>query len=128
MVVDLHSLRSGAYSESVPPVARVGYAYATHLADIQVIENIIAAEREGYDAVAVSCFLDPDLEEARSTVDIPVVCSCETSLLISSLVGRSFGLTLDETMAGYLHKARRRARLFRARQDGLRDGPADRRA
>ncbi len=104
-VVDLHGLRPGTYPEGMPPVAMVGYTYATHLADLQVIENIVRAEREGYDAVAISCFLDPGLEEARSMVDIPVVSSCETSLLISSLVGRSFGfLTLDETMAGYLRK------------------------
>jgi allantoin racemase len=83
----------------------VGYSYATHLADLQVIENIITAEREGYDAVAISCFLDPGLEVARSMVDIPVVSSCETSLLISSMLGHSFGfLTLDETMAGFLRK------------------------
>lgn len=103
--VDLHGLRPGTYPEGMPPVAMVGYTYATHLADLQVIENIVRAEHEGYDAVAISCFLDPGLEEARSMVDIPVVSSCETSLLISSLVGRSFGfLTLDETMAGYLRK------------------------
>ena len=104
-VVDLHGLRPGTYPEGMPPVAMVGYLYAMHLADMQVIENIIAAERQGYDAVAISCFLDPGLEEARSMVDIPVVSSCETSLLMSSLVGRSFGfLTLDGTMAGYLRK------------------------
>jgi allantoin racemase len=104
-VVDLHGLRPGTYPEGMPPVAMVGYSYATHLADLQVIENIITAEREGYDAVAISCFLDPGLEEARSMVDIPVVSSCETSLLISSMLGHSFGfLTLDETMAGFLRK------------------------
>jgi allantoin racemase len=104
-VVDLHGLRPGTYPEGMPPVAMVGYSYATHLADLQVIENIITAEREGYDAVAISCFLDPGLEVARSMVDIPVVSSCETSLLISSMLGHSFGfLTLDETMAGFLRK------------------------
>ena len=36
-------------------------------------------------------------------VQIPVVSSCETALLIASTVARSFGfLTLDETMAAYL--------------------------
>jgi allantoin racemase len=104
-VVDLHGLRPGTYPEGMPPVAMVGYSYATHLADLQVIENIITAEREGYDAVAISCFLDPGLEDARSMVDIPIVSSCETSLLISSMLGHSFGfLTLDETMAGFLRK------------------------
>lgn len=103
--VDLHGLRPDTYPEGVPPIAMVGYRYATRLADLQVIDNIITAEREGYDAVAISCFLDPGLEEARSMVDIPVVSSCETALLVSSAVARSFGfLTLDESMAAYLRK------------------------
>ncbi|MEX2520407.1 MAG: branched-chain amino acid ABC transporter permease [Paracoccaceae bacterium] len=38
------------YPEGVPPIAMVGYRYATRLADLQVIDNIIEAEREGYDA------------------------------------------------------------------------------
>jgi allantoin racemase len=102
-VVDLHGLRPGTYPEGMPPIAMVGYRYATRLADIQVIENCVRAEREGYDAVAISCFLDPGLEEARSVVNIPVVSSCETALLMSSLIGRSVGLvTLEETMARYL--------------------------
>lgn len=101
--VDLHGLRPDTYPQGVPPVAMVGYRYATRLADLQVIDNIITAEREGYDAVAISCFLDPGLEEARSMVDIPVVSSSETALLIASTVARSFGfLTLDENMAAYL--------------------------
>lgn len=104
-VVDLHGLRPGTYPDGMPPVAMVGYRYATHLADLQVIDNVMTAEREGYDAVAISCFLDPGLEEARSMVDIPVVSSCETALLISSTVARAFGfLTLDETMAAHLRK------------------------
>ena len=40
------------------------------------------------------------MEEARSVVDIPVVSSCETALLVSSVIGRSFGmLAIDEHMA-----------------------------
>lgn len=101
--VDLHGLRPGTYPDGVPPVAIAGYRYARGLADLQVIENVIAAEREGYDAVAISCFLDPGLEEARSMVDIPVVSSCEAALLISSTVAGSFGLlTLDQAMAAHL--------------------------
>lgn len=101
--VDLHGLRPDTYPDGVPPVAIAGYRYARQLADLQVIENAVAAERQGYDAVAISCFLDPGLEEARSLVDIPVVSSCETALLIASTVARSFGvITLDEAMAAHL--------------------------
>src|SRR5690606_37263220 len=103
--VDLHGLRPDTYPEGMPPVAMTRYKYGVELADLQVIDNIVTAERQGYDAVAISCFLDPGLEQARSLVDIPVVSSCETALLVSSAVSRSFGfLTLDENMAAYLRK------------------------
>jgi allantoin racemase len=102
-VVDLHGLRPGTYPKGMAPIDMVGHRYATRLADIQVIENIVQAEKDGYDAVAISCFLDPGLEEARTLVSIPVVSSCETALLMSSLVGRTVGLvTLNEAMARYL--------------------------
>ncbi len=103
--VELHGLRPGTYPEGMPPIAMVGYKYATHLADIQIVENARRAEAEGYDAMAISCFLDPGLEQARGMVNIPIVSSCETALLMSCLVGRSVGLvTLDEPMAEHLRK------------------------
>lgn len=102
--VDLHGLKPGTYPEGMPPIEMVSYRYAMQLADLQIIENVQQAEREGYDAVAISCFLDPGLEEARSMVDIPVLSSCETALLVSSLVGRSVGLVaLEDSMARHLH-------------------------
>lgn len=104
-VVDLHGLRPGTYPEGMPPIEMVAYQYPLRLADMQVIDNIMTAEREGYDAVAISCFLDPGLEEARSMVSIPVVSSCETALLVSSAVARSFGfVTLNDAMAAYLRE------------------------
>jgi Asp/Glu/hydantoin racemase len=87
------------------PIEMVGYNWPNHLVFIQIVENAIRAEREGYDAVAISCFLDPALEAARSMVDIPVVSSCETTLLVSSAISRAFGfLTLDEIIAGELRE------------------------
>lgn len=104
-VVDLHGLRPGTYPDGMPPIDMVAWRYPQRLADIQVVENIVTAERQGYDAVAVSCFLDPGLEEARSMVSIPVVSSCETALLVASAVARSFGLiTLSEAMAAHLRR------------------------
>ena len=99
-VVDLHGVTPGTYPEGMAPIEMVGYAYANHLVFIQIVENAIRAEREGYDAMAISCFVDPGLEIARSMVDIPVVSSCEAALLVSATIGRSPGLlTLDEIMA-----------------------------
>lgn len=107
--IELHGLVPGSYPPGMAPIEMVRYRWAHHLAFIQVVENCIRAEREGYDAVAISCFVDPGLEEARSVVDIPVVSSLETALLIGSAVARSFALlAIDETMAVTLRDLVRR--------------------
>ena len=108
-VVVLHGVEPGTYPDYMAPVDMVGYNWPNHLVYVQVVENAIRAEREGYDAVAISSFPDPGLEAARSMVDIPVVSSCETALLVSSAVGRAFGLlTLDEIFASKLREMVRR--------------------
>ena len=58
----------------------------------QIVNNAVQAQRQGFDAVAISCFFDPGLREARSLVDIPVVSLCETALFIATTVGGRFGL------------------------------------
>jgi len=103
--VDVHGVRPGTYPAGMAPIEMARSRWSAHLRVIQIVENVMRAEREGYDAVAISCFIDPGLDEARSLVDIPVVSSLETSLLVSSTVGRAFGLlTLDEAMAQRLKK------------------------
>lgn len=101
--INVHGVRAGTYPEGMAPGDISSYAWARHLVDTQVVENVLQAASEGYDAVAVSCFADPGLELARSLVDIPVVSSCETALLVASTVGRSFGLLAhDKGMARIL--------------------------
>lgn len=104
-VVDLHGLVPGTYPGGMAPIDMTRYRWAHQLAFVQVVENVMRAQREAYDAVAVSCFVDPGLEEARSVADIPVVSSLETALLVSSTVGRAFGLlAIDESMARTLRE------------------------
>ncbi len=104
-VVDVHGVRPGTYPGGMAPIEMIRYRWADHLLSVQVVENAIRAEREGYDAVAISCFLDPGLEAARGVVDIPVVSSCETALLVSSAVGRAVGLVaIDGHMATILRE------------------------
>jgi allantoin racemase len=75
------------------------YRWVREMIQWQIVENCLQAEREGYDAVAISSFGDQGLEVVRSLVDIPVVSALETALLVSSTIGRRPGLlTLDEGM------------------------------
>lgn len=101
--VDVHGVRAGTYPEGLTPIEAIGYAWCHRLLELQIVQGAMEAERQGYDAVAVSCFFDPGLTEARSVVDIPVVSTCETAFLVASAVGGSYGLVgLDAAHARFL--------------------------
>jgi allantoin racemase len=97
---DVHGVAPGTFPRDIPPVHMHHYRWANHLITIQVVENAMRAEREGYDAFALSCFIDPGVDLARSVVSIPVISSLWTSLTLAATVGRSYGLiTLDRDTA-----------------------------
>ena len=101
--VDLHGVRPGTYPAGVAPVELTRYGWAHHLIFDQFVEAAVRAEAEGFEAMAISCFVDPALDLARSAVDIPVVSSCETALQVASSVGTAFGLiTIDQSMVRVL--------------------------
>jgi len=55
-----------------------------------VLNKIIQAADQGYDAVAIGCFLDPAMQEAREVVQIPVFGLGETSMLAACMYGHKF--------------------------------------
>lgn len=103
--VTLHGIRPETYPDGVAPVALTRYPWAHHLIFDQIVENAVRAQAQGYDAIAISCFVDPALALVRSAVDIPVVSSCETALQVASTVGTAFGLiTIDRSMVRVLRE------------------------
>jgi allantoin racemase len=101
--VELHGVDPGTYPHGFMPVDVAGFEMVRALMDQQIIRNCMRAEQQGFDAVAISCFVDPGLELARSLVDIPVVSSCQTSLLVAATMGTRFGLIgLDRNMVNML--------------------------
>jgi Asp/Glu/hydantoin racemase len=67
-----------------------------------VLNKVIQAAERGYDAVAIGCFLDPALHEAREIVPIPVLGLGETSMLVACLYGRKFsGIAFHSKQAQY---------------------------
>jgi allantoin racemase len=98
-VVDLHGLREGTHAPGVAPIQAAGLAWLHELNSLQIVENVIRAGDEGYDAVAMSCFGDPKLDVCRSLVDIPVLSAFETSLLVASTSGRAFGFLVPTESA-----------------------------
>jgi len=56
------------------------------------LQAIAEAEGEGFDAVIIGCFGDPGIEAAREIASIPVIGLGETSLMIASMLGTSYGV------------------------------------
>jgi allantoin racemase len=82
---------SGTFNTTTPP------ATTTHaLTELRIaanfVRNAVQAEREGYDAVAITHFQDAGLMETKSAVGIPVLGLGETSLFHACTLGRKLGL------------------------------------
>ncbi len=69
------------------------YSYMWSRAKSEMVEAIIEAEKDGYDAAIVDCFLDIGVQEARSMVDIPVLGPGETTMMYATLLGSKFGIS-----------------------------------
>lgn len=91
-VVIPHGLRPGTYAGGVAPIDAIRHRYLEFLNELQICEAALTAQREGFDAVAIGCFFDPALREARSIVGIPVVSLAESCLLASCSLGRAAGV------------------------------------
>jgi len=67
-----------------------------------VLNKIMQAADQGYDAVAIGCFLDPAMQEAREVVSIPVIGLGETSMLMACMYGYKFsGIAFHAKQAQY---------------------------
>lgn len=62
------------------------------LNNVQVFESCRRAESEGYDAVALGCFVDPVLDEIREVVDIPALGMAQTGMHVACMMGRKFAV------------------------------------
>ena len=100
----LKSMASRA-TEIVIRGARVGridsYRFWESLDAMSILDSVLEAEQNGFDAVAIGNMLDPGLREARSMVDIPVLGLGETSMLTACMMGSRFGLvSVNRYMGG----------------------------
>jgi allantoin racemase len=99
--VVIKGMPAGVY-EQVAPVIALKYPYLEFLNARYICEAAITAEKEGFDAMSIGCYLDTGLKLARSLVDIPVVSITETSMLISCSLGKRFSIvTIDPFMVDH---------------------------
>ena len=66
--------------------------YYSFLNSTSIVETIIKAERDGFDAAVLGCFGDTGVEQARAAVDIPVIGPAESTMMLACQMGRRFGI------------------------------------
>ena len=77
---------------TVPPVDALRYQYTEFLCERFVCEAVLNAEKNGYDAFTIGCYLDTGLHKSRSLVDIPVLGVTETAMLVACTLGKKFSI------------------------------------
>lgn len=89
-VIDMHGMREGTYRTNYPG-NDIKYVGLQFLHSIQFMQAAVLAERQGYDAYALSTLPEPSLREIRALVDIPVVGYGECAARAAVDNGRKFG-------------------------------------
>jgi Asp/Glu/hydantoin racemase len=82
---------SATFHTTTPP-ATTTHAVTEYRIGRNLIKNAVEAERQGYDAMAITHFQDAGLAEVKSVVDIPVLGLGETTLFHACTLGRKLGL------------------------------------
>jgi Asp/Glu/hydantoin racemase len=82
---------SCTFNTTTPPVTTT-HAVTEFRAARNFIRNAVEAERQGYDAMAITHFQDAGLAEVKSVVDIPVLGLGETTMFYACTLGRKLGL------------------------------------
>ena len=80
-----------SFNTTTPP-ATTTHAVTEFRIARNIIKNVVEAERQGCDAVAITHFQDAGLAEAKSVAAIPVLGLGETTLTFSLTLGRKLGL------------------------------------
>ncbi|WP_144630220.1 aspartate/glutamate racemase family protein [Bordetella genomosp. 13] len=85
--VSVHGLRPGSLLGR-PSTPGLSNPFVYHRVLDQVIDNAIAAQRDGCDAFVIGSFSEPYLREIRSILDIPVLSILESTLLTGCSLGQ----------------------------------------
>ncbi|MDD5703679.1 MAG: aspartate/glutamate racemase family protein [Dehalococcoidales bacterium] len=68
------------------------YAGLRSFHHLEILRSVLDAEKQGCDGVAISCFFDPALSEARQLLKIPVTGLAEASMHFAYLMGSKFAI------------------------------------
>jgi Asp/Glu/hydantoin racemase len=85
--VSVNGLRSGSLLGR-PSTPGLSNPFVYHRVLDQIIDNAIAAQRDGFDAFIIGSFSEPYLREIRSILDIPVLSILESTFLTGCSLGQ----------------------------------------
>lgn len=68
--------------------------YEEFLSAALLMDEVVALEREGFDAVIPGCFGDPGVDGARELVRIPVIGPGLAGMMTASLLGHRYGIVV----------------------------------
>lgn len=109
--VVLHGVPPGTYG-SLSPAQVIPYPAERHRVSQLVLDQVRAAEREGFDAVMLATFIEPALREVRAVVDIPVTGMTESSFIAGfSAAGKVGIVTLSQESVHMLQEITDRHRF-----------------
>ena len=57
-----------------------------------IVRKVVAAEKDGVDAVIIDCMADPGVVASREMVSIPVIGPAETAMHVASMLAHRFSL------------------------------------
>jgi allantoin racemase len=88
--------------------ASIESEFDDRVASPYVLDEIVKAEREGFDAVFVSCMGDVATNAARELVKIPVIAPYQACMAVASTLGDKFGVVtiMENLVPVFLRKAR----------------------
>lgn len=86
------------------PLTNNQWIYFKHACTGPTIDRAVEAEREGFDAVFISCNLDIGLHEARQLCTVPITATLESAALAAHMMGRRFSLLSVDDQNGQIQK------------------------
>jgi Asp/Glu/hydantoin racemase len=90
--VVLHGIDPAVYPPGVTPAELASHAAGELVQSRLILRNVMAADRDGFDAFMIGVLQDTGLRIARSLTDIPVVGYGQAAALVGKCVGDTIGI------------------------------------
>ncbi|MCH2694104.1 MAG: aspartate/glutamate racemase family protein [Acidobacteriia bacterium] len=94
----------------VYPLNYVTYIYYRHRCADAVVQRVLKAQKEDFDAVFICCCYDPGLAESRELVDLPVTAAFEAGSHYTNLICQRYSVIATEYKT--VHCYRELAQLY----------------